>query len=167
MHEVKLTQTPHLEPEEAPQLLHLLSRSLVSMRAYYDAKTSLARGHLTRREREEIAIAVGEINGATMCVDRHVALAKKAGLDDKDVILARKAKSEDPKSNALLGFTLKVVLQRGQVKKEDLDEVKQSGFSDSEIIEILGNIAVNIFTNYINLISKTEEPAFTHAAAVK
>jgi hypothetical protein len=34
--------------------------------------------------------------------------------------------------------------------------VPQTGFSDGEIVEIIGHVAVNIFTNYFNNINQTE-----------
>jgi hypothetical protein len=55
-----------------------------------------------------------------------------------------------------LRFTQAVVLQRGNVRDEALQAVRQAGFSDADIIEIVANIALNIFTNYLNLVSNPE-----------
>jgi hypothetical protein len=34
--------------------------------------------------------------------------------------------------------------------------VKAAGYSDEEILEILGNVAVNLFTNYFNHLAATD-----------
>jgi alkylhydroperoxidase family enzyme len=34
--------------------------------------------------------------------------------------------------------------------------VRTAGYSDAEITEIVANVAVNIFTNYFNLVAQTE-----------
>ena len=56
----------------------------------------------------------------------------------------------------MLRFTQSMVLQRGEISDEDLGALRQAGFSDAEIIEIVANIALNVFANYLNILSKTE-----------
>ena len=44
-----------------------------------------------------------------------------------------------------------IVNNRGQVTKDDVQTVRDAGFSDEEIAEILAHVALNIFTNYTNV----------------
>jgi alkylhydroperoxidase family enzyme len=86
----------------------------------------------------------------------HAKAAKEAGLTEEEIDLARKAGAHEAKAEALLRFTQEVVLQRGKISDEDYCAVLRAGFSQGELVEIIGNIALNIFTNYLNLVAKTE-----------
>ena len=48
-------------------------------------------------------------------------------------------------------FALKLVNDRGQVGDADVQGLRQVGFGDEEIVEILAHVALNLFTNYINV----------------
>ncbi len=39
---------------------------------------------------------------------------------------------------------------------EDLNAIREAGFSDGEVAEIVANVALNVFTNYFNLVAGTE-----------
>ena len=146
----------HVDATEIPNFLRVVAKSLAAMRAYAGMEHALARGQLSAKERKQIALTVAEINGCKYCLIAHSATAKDAALSDEDIRLARKAAAADPRADAMLRFTQAVVLQRGEVKDEELRLARKAGFSESEIIEIIANIALNIFTNYLNIISQTE-----------
>jgi uncharacterized peroxidase-related enzyme len=145
-----------LSSTEVPNFLRVVAKSLAAMRAYAGMEHALARGQLTAKERQQIALAVAEINGCSYSLISHSRTAQEAALSDEDIRLARKAAAADARANAMLRFTQAVVLQRGEISDTELALVRQAGFSESEIIEIIANIALSIFTNYLNIISKTE-----------
>ena len=45
---------------------------------------------------------------------------------------------------------------RGRVSDGDLDEVREAGFDDAAIAEVVANVALNIFTNYFNNVAETD-----------
>jgi alkylhydroperoxidase family enzyme len=49
-----------------------------------------------------------------------------------------------------------LVIRKGKVTNEELNTIKEAGFSDGEIAEITAHVALNIFTNYINHVADTE-----------
>jgi alkylhydroperoxidase family enzyme len=55
-----------------------------------------------------------------------------------------------------LAFARKVVGERGRVNDDDVEALRAVGFNDGEITEIVGNVAVNLFTNYLNHVAETE-----------
>ena len=138
-----------------PHFIRLLANSPVSLKAYVQAEEALANGQLTQKQREEISIAVAEINGSKYCLATHELAGRQAGLSDGDIWSARKALGDNPKANAMLHFVQAVVLQRGEVSDIDFSIMREAGFSDAEIIEVLANIVLNIFTNYFNLLAQT------------
>lgn len=40
---------------------------------------------------------------------------------------------------------------RGQVNDADVVALRQAGFDDGEIVELLAHVALNLFTNYVNV----------------
>jgi len=55
-----------------------------------------------------------------------------------------------------LAFARRVVAERGWVGDSDVQALRDVGFSDAEVVEIVTHIGVNVFTNYFNHIVDTE-----------
>ena len=142
--------------EGIPNFLRILSNSPAAALAYLQAEGALAKGRLSARQREQIALAVAEINGSEYCLLAHAAAGGKAGLSGEEIQSARRAAAAEARDGQMLRFTQSMVLQRGEISDQDLGALRQAGFSDAEIIEIVANIALNVFTNYLNILSKTE-----------
>jgi uncharacterized peroxidase-related enzyme len=140
----------------AQNFLNLLQKSAPVAEAYAAVQKLLAAGQLTAHQREQIALTVGEINDSRYCLAAHSAIGRDVGLSEDDIWLARKAGANDAKAEAMLRFTQAVALQRGRVSHEDLVALRGAGFSDAQLIEILANVALNVFTNYVNILFKTQ-----------
>lgn len=105
---------------------------------------------LTRQLREQIAIAISEQNGCAYCLSAHVAVGGMLGLGDDEVERNRAGDAADPMSAAALTFALAVNAKRGGVSDRDLARVRAAGFGDSDIVAIVGHVALNVLTNYVN-----------------
>jgi uncharacterized peroxidase-related enzyme len=136
--------------------LHLLANSPAALNGYLACAGALSQGHLTPRQRELLALAIAEINGARYCLSAHYAAARKLGLGNVEIRAARRATSADPQTHSMLRFAQAVALQRGELSDADFQSLRQAGFTDSLIAEIVSNIALNIFTNYFNAIARTD-----------
>jgi alkylhydroperoxidase family enzyme len=68
----------------------------------------------------------------------------------------RSGASNDPMADAALRFVVKLVRARGHVTDEDVRAVKDAGYDDAQVIEIVQHVALNIWTNYLNLVADTE-----------
>ena len=149
---------PSLQPELPPDcnFLHLLANSPAAFKAYAAWASALAQGQLTLRQRELLALTVAEINGAKYCLSAHYALARKLGLDEAEMRAARHAASADRETHAMLRFAQAVAIQRGEISDGDFLSLRQAGFTDALVTEIVSNIALNIFTNYFNSVARTE-----------
>jgi uncharacterized peroxidase-related enzyme len=155
---VDLKQGPgnsRLKLNKAPRFLQVMAHSPAALRAYILADAALVRGRLTRRQREQVALAVAEINGLSYRLCAHDEAGMNLGLTQKNMRLARKATAADPKAETLLRFTQAVVLQRGEVSDDEFQALRKAGFTDEQIIEIVANIALNIFANYFNNVART------------
>jgi uncharacterized peroxidase-related enzyme len=136
--------------------LHLLANSPPALKAYLACATALAQGQLTPRQRELLALTIAEINGARYCLAAHCTLAREIGLDDSEICAARRATSTDPQTRAMLRFAQSVALQRGELSDADFQSLRQAGFTDSFVAEIVSGIALNVFTNYFNAVARTD-----------
>ena len=146
----------HPNERDIPNFLRLLAKSRAATVAYVQAEEALANGELTPYQREQIALAVAEIDGSAYCLAVHEKVAREIGLSDEEIQSARKALANNPKTQAMLHFVQAVVLQRGEVSDADFWAVRQAGFSEVEVVEILANISLNIFANYFNILAWTD-----------
>ncbi|MFD0865839.1 carboxymuconolactone decarboxylase family protein, partial [Tessaracoccus lubricantis] len=64
---------------------------------------------------------------------------------------AQVGESDDPRTEALLRFAIALVERRGQASDQQFEELRQLGWSDEEIVETIGQVALNVFTNYVNI----------------
>lgn len=140
-----------------PNLFRLVSNSAAALEGYLGLSGALGKGKLPAQTRERIALAVAEINGCDYCLSAHIYLGKNlAHLDDAEMTANRSGASNDPVADAAVRFAAKVVRERGRVSDEDVRAVKMAGYDDAQIIEIVQHVALNTWTNYINLVAETE-----------
>ncbi len=140
-----------------PNLFRLVSNSPAALEGYLSLSAALGKGALPAATRERIALAVAEINGCSYCLSAHTYLGKHvAKLDDAEITANRSGASNDPTADAAVRFAAKVAEQRGKVGAEDVLAVRNAGYTDAQIIEIVQHVALNTWTNYINEVAKTE-----------
>jgi alkylhydroperoxidase family enzyme len=73
-----------------------------------------------------------------------------AKLPNDEVILARKGHASDPKRDAAVQFARKVIRERGQIGDADLSAVRNAGYSEANIMEIVALVAMYSLTNFFN-----------------
>lgn len=139
----------------APNMMKTMAQSPKVLEAYLTLSGTLGTT-LNAKLREEIALTVAEINGCGYCAAAHSTIGKMSGLDDTAITNARRASSDDPKSDAALKFAAALVVSRGKVSDDDLTQVRAAGFTDGEVSEIVAHVALNVFTNYFNETAGTE-----------
>ena len=104
--------------------------------------------------KERIALLVSLENNCTMCVDVHKNIAKMLGMSEEEVEETLKgvdAIKTDDKEKILLNLTLKAASKDNyKTTKEDIDRVKDAGWSELEIVEA---VRIAGYFNYINTLS--------------
>ncbi|MCA1605640.1 MAG: carboxymuconolactone decarboxylase family protein [Acidobacteria bacterium] len=139
-----------------PNITRLMANSPAALEGYLSFIGALAGGSLDPQLRERIAIAVASANGCDYCLSAHTAAAKMLGVSQEDMLAAQQAESSGENDAVALKFATKVVRERGWVNDEDLNALRQAGFGDGEVVEIIAVTVLNIFTNYFNHIAQTE-----------
>ncbi|SIT47693.1 conserved hypothetical protein [Paraburkholderia piptadeniae] len=140
-----------------PNLFRLVSNSPAALEGYVGLSAALGRGALGAQTSERIALAVAEINGCDYCLSAHTYLAKNlAKLDDAEITANRNGGSNDPKAGAAVRFAVTVAREHGHVTEADVRDVKVAGYNDAQIVEIVLSVALNVWTNYVNVVAQTE-----------
>ncbi|MEM7567397.1 MAG: peroxidase-related enzyme [Pseudomonadota bacterium] len=140
-----------------PNMFRLVAQSPATLDGLLGFQKALGKGRLNAATRERIALAIANYNGCSYCNSAHTYLAKNvAKFDDAEIDANRRGRSTDAKADAAVRFALKVAQDRGRVSKGDIAEVRLAGFSDAELVEIIGHVALNVLTNYLNEAFETE-----------
>jgi alkylhydroperoxidase family enzyme len=71
-------------------------------------------------------------------------------------LAGRTGNSEDHRTDAALKFSEAVLESRGKVTREQLAAVREAGFGDGEIVEIVASVVLGCFTNFLNNVADTE-----------
>ncbi len=139
-----------------PNMTRAMANSPATLDGYLQLGGALAKGKLSARVREQIALAVAEANGCDYCLAAHTAVAKAAGLTAEQARDARRAAPVDPRTAAVVRFARRLVDVRGRVTAADLAAVRAAGWDDGTIAEVIANVALQVFTNYFNLAADTD-----------
>ena len=106
--------------------------------AYHDALMERNSG-LTKAEREMIVVATSSANSCQYCVIAHGAIlrirAKDPLLADQIAVNYLKADISE-RQRVMLSFAMQVADAAETIENEDLDELRQIGFSDDDIWDI-------------------------------
>jgi uncharacterized peroxidase-related enzyme len=138
-----------------PNLLRVLGNAPAALEGYLNFSGALDAGSFNAKLREQIALTVAGSNLCNYCLSAHTFIGRRAGLTEKEIADAGHAISATPKTAAILKFARDIVVQRGEVSDADLEQARASGLTDGEIVETVANVALNIFTNYVNHVART------------
>ncbi len=132
-------------------MFRVIGNSSAALESMWTSFGALSQGKLSASLGEKIAVLVADLNHCEYCLAAHTVLGKKAGATTEEMAQAQSGHSQDLKTQAALTFAAKLVNNRGQVTADDVQSVRNAGFDDEEIAEILAHVALNIFTNYTNV----------------
>ena len=140
-----------------PNMTRAMANAPAVLDGYLSFSGALGQGtSLTAKQREQIALAVGQANECDYCLAAHSTIGKMVGLSAEQILDSRRGTAVDPKSEAVISLARKLVAERGRVSNADLAEARAAGLDDAAIAEIVANTALNIFTNYFNHVTETE-----------
>ena len=139
-----------------PNIISTIANSPAALEAYLTSGKAFSGGRLDAKLREQIALTVAGENTCDYCASAHTALGKMAGVDDVELARNLSGDSSNHQIDAVLKFAKTVVAKRGFVSSADLQKIRDTGYDDGEIIEIVAHVTQNIFTNYVNHIADTE-----------
>ena len=139
-----------------PNIFGTFANSPAVLDFYMQGSGALGKTSISAALRESIALTVAGLHGCDYCASAHTVIGKGAGLDDAEADQNLHAQSADAKTQAALDFASKLVVGRANATDADVQAVKDAGFTEGEVLEIVAVVAFNIFTNYFNHVADTE-----------
>lgn len=139
-----------------PNLMRTMANSPAVLEGYLAFSGALAGGVLGPKHREEIALAVAQVNDCGYCAAAHTAIGKMVGLTGAQTEAALRGEGTDVKGTAALRLARRIIDERGAVSDQDLAQARAAGLGEPEIAEVVAHVALNVFTNYFNRLAATE-----------
>ena len=134
-----------------PNMFRLMANSPAALEGFLGLVSGLDKGALDKMTQDRIAVAVAQLNGCTYCLSANTYLARNfSKLDDAEIAANRRGTSNDVKAAAAVRFAVKLARKRGKVSEADIRGLKDAGYDDGEILEIIGHVALQTFTNLVN-----------------
>ncbi len=148
-------------------MLATFALSPIAFNAWAALRGSLSKA-LDVKTRESISLAVSEVNRCNYCLAVHSFGAKHAKMSAEEIILARKGRASDPKRDAAVQLARKIIETRGRVGDGDLKAVRDAGYTEANVMEIVALVAMYSLTNFFNNVFDPEMdfPAVTPAGSI-
>jgi len=114
-------------------------------------------GSFAPRAREAIALTVANVDGCSYCQAAHTLSGKAAGLSEGDTVKIRAGSPiGDDRLDALTAVVREAAEDVGSVSEAAWRRALDAGWTDVELTEAFGHLAVNLFTNFFNHFAGTE-----------
>ncbi len=140
-----------------PNMFKCMGNSDVGLDGFLALNAGINSGKLGPKNVKMIILLTSQLNDCEYCVAAHTKMALDSELlIEEECVNARKAIGPDEKTTKMLEFAKKVKLNNGKVTDEDLKGVRDAGFDDQEIVEMIGSIALIAFANYISNVGQPD-----------
>jgi AhpD family alkylhydroperoxidase len=144
---------------EPGPMVRAMANAPALLRAYLDLTRAMKRSHIDRRIIERINLAVHEWLGCDYCLLAHTRAARKLGVPENEIQLARQGTSGEAGIAALVAFAQQVLAAPGEIGDADLDRLRRHGYRDEQIAEVVGLVSLQLLTGAFNLIADIHAPA--------
>ncbi len=139
-----------------PNLYRTTGHSAATLGALLGLGDANAKGSFSPKTREAIALAVARTNGCDYCASAHSAISGSLKVAPEEVAANLAGTSADARTAAILTFANALVRERGKVSDADLAAAREAGLGHADIVETIGHVVQNLFTNYLNHVFDTE-----------
>ena len=139
-----------------PNFLRVFANSPAALRAFLGLHGVASEGSLDAMTRERIALALAQQNSCEYCVSAHTAIGRGAGLDHAEMQSNRAGTSADAKAAVAVKLARALVEHTGDVTTADLNEARQAGYTDADIVEIITHVGMNLLTNILGKASQLD-----------
>lgn len=124
-----------------------------AMKAHMDLYVTLMfrKSDVTREERELIAVAVSAANSCEYCVNHHAEALNhywKDGEKLRKLIQEPDSLELPERALRMLQYAVKLTKNPEQIDSTDINALRESGFSDEDILNI------NLITSYFNFVTR-------------
>lgn len=132
-----------------PNFLKVFANSPDALKAFLGLHGIASAGSLDPQTRERIALALAQQNSCEYCLSAHSAIGRKAGLSNAEIEANRAGSSQDAKAAVAVKFARSLVEHTGEVTTAELLEMRNAGYSEADIVEVITHVGMNILTNIL------------------
>jgi uncharacterized peroxidase-related enzyme len=132
-----------------PNFLKVFANSPDALKAFLGLHGIANAGSLDPQTRERIALALAQQNSCEYCLSAHSAIGRKAGLSNAEIEANRAGTSQDAKAAVAVKFARSLVEHTGEVTTAELLEMRNAGYSEADIVEVITHVGMNILTNIL------------------
>lgn len=134
-------------------MVSTMAHSPAVLGGYLQLSRAMGRAKLDRKVSERISIAVQVQQGCGLCLDAHLSAARKLGVDEEEIERARAGTSADPAIAAIITLALQVYREPTSITEEQINALREHGYSDRAIADVVGVVALNLLTGAFNLLA--------------
>lgn len=151
-----LLDAVHAQLGMVPNFLRVFANSPAALKSFLGLHQIASSGTLDAPTRERIALALAQQNSCEYCVSAHTAIGRKAGLNPAEIESNRAGTSQDAKAAAAVRFARSLVEHKGEVTTAEIAAVRNAGYTESDIVEIITHVGMNLLTNILGKASRVE-----------
>lgn len=149
----RLLENVSSERADISTMVKTMAQSPRTLEGYLQFSRALNGGKLSAKTRELIALTVAQANDCEYSLAQHAWQAAQLGLTNDEILASREARAADRKAGAALKFARDLVIRSAECSTVGLRDAE---YTDSEIVEIVAQAALNVFENYFNLVVRTD-----------
>ena len=139
-----------------PNTARVMANSPAVLESFLAFSTAMGGARIDKKLHNQVKLSTSETNSCSYCTSILSAVAPSAGLSAADILAGRTGHSEDHRTKAALAFANDVLESRGKVSNQQLTAVREAGFGDAEIVEIVASVVLGCFTNFLNNVADTD-----------
>lgn len=139
-----------------PNFLKVFANSPAALRAFLGLHSIAGEGSLDAPTRERIALALAQQNTCEYCLAAHTAIGRKAGLTGQEIQANRAGGSEDARAAVAVQFARALVEHKGDVTTAEIQSMRDVGYTDAAIVEVITHVGMNLLTNILGKASRVE-----------
>ncbi len=139
-----------------PNTAKVMANSPAVLESFLAFSTAMGRAKIGSKLHNQVKLSTSETNSCDYCTSILNAVAPSAGLSAAEILAGRIGAAEDHRTNAALAFAHDVLESRGKVSNQRLASVREVGFGDAEIVEIVASVVLGCFMNFLNNVADTE-----------
>jgi uncharacterized peroxidase-related enzyme len=149
-----LFEAIHSQLGMVPNFLRVFAHSPDALKAFLGLHHIANHGSLDAATRERIALALAQQNQCEYCLSAHTAIGRKAGLNGAEIEANRAGSSQDAKAAVAVKFARALAEHKGEVTNTELQVMRDAGFSEADIVEVITHVGMNIMTNILGKASR-------------
>ncbi|MFJ8229104.1 carboxymuconolactone decarboxylase family protein [Streptomyces sp. NPDC094448] len=134
-------------------MVSTMAHSPAVLGGYLQLSRAMGRAELDRRISERISMAVQVRQGCGLCLDAHVEAARALGVSEEEIARACAGTSADPAIAAIVSLALQVHREPASITGEQITALREYGYSDRAIADVVGVVALNVLTGSFNLLA--------------